>query len=154
MIISDKGIAFICQFEGFKSKPYLDSASVPTIGYGSTYYSDGTKVTMADSEITITQALVIAKHHIDSRVMPQMVALELPMLEQYQIDAITSLAYNIGMGGFRSSSVLASIKANPADFNTITANFQKWSKAGGQTLSGLLRRRNAEAKLYCTGQYS
>ena len=36
------------RFEGFRSKPYLCPAGVPTIGYGSTLYSDGRRVTLDD----------------------------------------------------------------------------------------------------------
>ena len=39
------------QFEGFRAKPYLCPAGIPTIGYGSTYYADGRKVTLQDEPI-------------------------------------------------------------------------------------------------------
>jgi len=41
--------ASLCrQFEGYRAKPYLCPAGIPTIGYGSTYYADGRKVTWED----------------------------------------------------------------------------------------------------------
>ncbi|WP_336716249.1 lysozyme [Chryseobacterium mucoviscidosis] len=52
MTTSQKGINFILSFEGFSAKPYLDSAGIPTIGYGNTYYPGGKKVTMKDLPIT------------------------------------------------------------------------------------------------------
>lgn len=48
MKTSPKGIQLILSFEGFSAKPYLDSAGIPTIGYGNTYYPGGKKVTMKD----------------------------------------------------------------------------------------------------------
>ncbi|WP_265429468.1 lysozyme, partial [Chryseobacterium sp. YIM B08800] len=52
MKTSQKGINLILSFEGFSSKPYLDSAGIPTIGYGNTYYPGGKKVTMKDPSIS------------------------------------------------------------------------------------------------------
>ena len=50
----------ICKtFEGFISEPYNCPAGVPTIGYGTTYYLDGTRVTLQDKPITQSQAELI-----------------------------------------------------------------------------------------------
>ena len=56
MIISNEGIELIKSFEGFRSNPYLCSAGVPTIGYGSTYYSNAEKVKLTDASITKEKA--------------------------------------------------------------------------------------------------
>lgn len=45
-------LPIIKRWEGFRAKPYLDIVGVPTIGYGSTFYLDGTKVTMKDAPIS------------------------------------------------------------------------------------------------------
>ena len=39
---------FLKEKEGFRSEPYLDQAGLPTIGYGTRFYEDGTEVTMDD----------------------------------------------------------------------------------------------------------
>ena len=52
MTLDNKGYLLIAQFEGLRLKPYLCSAGVPTIGYGSTFYPSGRKVTMQDKPIT------------------------------------------------------------------------------------------------------
>ncbi|MDR3025476.1 MAG: hypothetical protein LBV25_15800 [Chryseobacterium sp.] len=57
MKTSQKGISLIVSFEGFSAKPYLDSAGIPTIGYGNTYYPGGKKVTMKDPAITKEQGV-------------------------------------------------------------------------------------------------
>ena len=46
MKTSENGVNFIKGFEGFRNKPYLCSAGVPTIGYGTTLYPDGVKVSL------------------------------------------------------------------------------------------------------------
>ena len=67
--ISQNGIELIAQFEGFRSKPYLCPAKVPTIGYGTTIYPayiighQGTKqkVTLNDPPITKELAIQILR---------------------------------------------------------------------------------------------
>jgi lysozyme len=60
--------------------------------------------------------------------------------------AFVSLAYNIGLGGFRKSSVLKA--HNRGDKQAAARAFNLWNKAGGQVLPGLVRRRADEAALY------
>ena len=55
MVTSKKGIDFICEFEGFSAKPYKDSAGIPTIGYGFTYYPNGVKVRLTDKSISVAE---------------------------------------------------------------------------------------------------
>ena len=61
MKLNNAGYLLITEFEGYSAKPYLCSAKVPTIGYGSTYYSDNKRVTMLDKEITKLQAFEMFK---------------------------------------------------------------------------------------------
>lgn len=61
---SKKIIEFIANFEAFRSKPYLDVAGIPTIGYGATYYENGVKVTMNDAPVTHERALQLKAFHI------------------------------------------------------------------------------------------
>ena len=42
--VSENGLNLIKKYEGFESKPYKDAVGIPTIGYGATYYPNGTKV--------------------------------------------------------------------------------------------------------------
>lgn len=63
--------------------------------------------------------------------------------------AMTSLAYNIGVGAFSRSTVL---KSHRAGFYDHAANaFLMWNKAGGKVMRGLTRRREAERELYLRG---
>ena len=56
MKISNNGLNLIKEFEGLSLKPYLDVVNIPTIGYGNTFYEDGTKVTLKDRPITEERA--------------------------------------------------------------------------------------------------
>lgn len=53
-------------FEGFSPHPYVPTkGDVPTIGHGSTYYEDGTRVTLADPPISRQRAAQLAKHELE-----------------------------------------------------------------------------------------
>jgi lysozyme len=145
---SNKGIDLIKSFEGFSSKPYLCPAKIPTIGYGATFYPNGKKVTMKDAPITESKGVELLKsmlvnfeRYVDSYCIDT--------VNQNQFDALVSFCYNLGPANLKSSTLLKKVNANPND-PTIEAEFMKWTKAGGKTLKGLVRRREAESKLYFT----
>lgn len=62
--IGKKGLDLIKAFEGLSLKPYLCPAGIPTIGYGSTFYEDGTKVTLKDKAITEARATKMLLHEV------------------------------------------------------------------------------------------
>jgi lysozyme len=68
-------------------------------------------------------------------------------LNDNQFSACVSLAYNIGTGGFKRSSVFKKLNINPQD-PTIADSFKLWNKGGGKVLNGLVTRREAEIQLY------
>lgn len=135
--------------EGVKLTPYLDSVKIPTIGIGTTVYPNGTKVSMSDSPITLEQAYEYCLDHLNKHTLPYLNDNITVELNQNQVDAIGSLVYNIGGGGFKSSSVLKSIN-NSAPIEEIAINWKKWNKAGGHILNGLVNRRIKELELYKT----
>jgi lysozyme len=146
--ISKKGLEVIKKHEGFKSKPYLCPAGVPTIGYGNTYYPDGSKVKMTDKPLSKDIADVLLRlvvedfegcvnKHVKSDI------------NQNQFDALVSFAYNLGCGNLKKSTLLKKVNANPCDI-TISNEFAKWDKSGGRRLRGLTIRRHDEAVLYFT----
>lgn len=65
---------------------------------------------------------------------------------QGEFDAMTSLAYNIGLGNFEKSTLLRKHKAG--DQVGAAGQFAVWNKAAGHVMTGLTRRRAAEAALY------
>lgn len=143
MKTSQKGIQLILSFEGFSSKPYLDSAGIPTIGYGNTYYPGGKKVTMKDPAITkekgtelFASVLPTYEKIVNSKV-------KVP-ITQNQFDALVSHTYNTG--GSDTLFSLVNKKAPEADIrNWFTS---RYITAGGKVLNGLIRRRKAEADLF------
>lgn len=144
--ISNLGLELIKKYEGFKAKAYLCPANVPTIGYGSTYYQDGTKVKLTDPPITqerateLLEALLVSyERSVDSYCVDT--------INQNQFDALCSFAYNCGVGNLKSSTLLKKVNKNPNDA-TIKDEFLKWNKGGGKVLSGLTKRRIEEAQLY------
>lgn len=146
MKLNNAGYLLITEFEGYSAKPYLCSAKVPTIGYGSTYYTDGKRVTMLDKEITKVQAFEMFKTIAD-RFASKVSKLVTSPLNQNQFNALVSLAYNIGTGNFASSTILKKVNKNHND-STIALEFKKWNKVNKKEVAGLTRRRNYESDIY------
>lgn len=150
MTISEKGLNLIKTQEGLVLHPYLDQVGVPTIGYGTTRYPIGKKVTMGDPAITQGQAEIYLKtdvmdteEAVSSYVTSQ--------INQNQFDALVSFAYNVGTGGLHGSTLLKRVNANPQD-PAIRDAFMMWDKGhvDGQLveLPVLKARRKDEADLY------
>jgi lysozyme len=141
METSSKAIALIKKFEGCKLKAYLCPAKVPTIGFGAT----GPDVKLG---MVWTQAKADARLASDVAKFAKGVAAIVPKATQSQFDALVSLAYNIGLGALKGSTLLK--LHNAGNHKAAAAEFAKWVKAGGVTLPGLVTRRKAEAALYAS----
>ena len=144
MTISQKGIDLITSFEAFEPNPYICPAGKCTIGYGTTLYKSGLKVTMQDPPISKETAIAELMYHIENRCYHAIIGLS---VVQCQFDALCSFIYNIGTGNFNSSTLrkLAVIDPNNPD---IAGEFAKWNKSGGKVLNGLVLRRKAESDMY------
>jgi lysozyme len=135
----------IKMFEGFRAKPYKCPAGVPTIGYGSTFYSNGKKVTLKDKPITeqdATNLLTTVVTNFSSGVSKLLKI----QVTQNQFDALVDFAYNVGIGNLKSSTLLK--KVNAKNFSGAALEFIKWNKADGKVLPGLTKRRTAEKDLF------
>ena len=151
MKISENGLKLIQEFESFVNAPYLDSARVCTIGYGSTYYPNGKPVTGRDKPITREYAETIQRNVISKDFEPvinDLLKKEIAsgFVTQNMFDAIISLSYNIGVNGFKRSSVLRLLKQG--DKENAGDAFLLWNKAGGKVLKGLVNRRKKERELF------
>ena len=136
--------ASLCkQFEGFRSKPYLCPAGVATIGYGSTYYADGRKVTLQDTPISQEEANALLMHELEHTYL-QGVLRNCPILltDERRCNSIVDFCYNLGIGRLQTSTLKR--KINAQDWEGAKEELMKWSKAGGKVLPGLLKRRKAE----------
>ena len=67
-------------------------------------------------------------------------------ITQNMYDAIISLAYNIGVNGFKRSSVLRLLKQG--DKLAAADAFLLWNKAGGKVLKGLVNRQKKELEIF------
>jgi len=146
MKLNNSGYLLITEFEGFSAKPYLCSAKVPTIGFGNTYYTNGTKVTLLDKPITRVQAFEMFKNIAD-KFASKVSKLVTSPLNQNQFNALVSLAYNIGIAGFTNSTLLKKVNINHND-KSIQLEFLKWNKVNKKEVAGLTRRRLYESKVY------
>jgi lysozyme len=145
MKTSKQGVDLIKHYEGLRLKPYMCSAGVPTIGYGSTYYPDGIKVTMVDRQITEEEAetLLAATLLPFEREVDRMVAVP---ISQGQFDALVSFSFNLGSNALRGSTLLK--KLNRGDKDGAAAQFGVWVNAAGKLLPGLVKRRESERKIF------
>ena len=156
MKLNEEGYKIIMNFEGLSLKPYLCTSSIPTIGFGNTYYPNGKKVTMRDKPITKEYAVEIFKFIADLFAKDVNNLLK-TTVTQNQFNALVSFAYNVGSDidaddipeGLGDSTLLKKVNKNPNDLS-IMAEFLKWNKSNGKVSNGLVKRRKLEAKLYFT----
>jgi len=151
MKLSPNGFLLIAEFEGLRLSPYYATAEekakgIVTIGYGNTFYENGSKVQITDKPITKTEALRLLQLTTNS-FAKKVFSLLTKEVNQNQFDAMVSLAYNIGLSAFKNSSVLRLANVNPNDKN-IAKWFMAWNKQAGKVLPGLTIRREKESKLY------
>lgn len=155
MKTSSAGRQFIEQFEGLILQAYDDandhivpaggtSRGVLTIGYGHT---------SAAGAPTVHPGQVITKQQADSILATDLSKVEANVtrvvkvpLTQNQFDALVSFDFNTGALG--RSSILTSL--NKGDYTDAANRILLYNKAGGNVLKGLVRRREAEKKLFLT----
>ena len=134
--------------EGFKSSPYLDTAQVPTIGFGTVYYLNGTKVTMNDSPISLDEGLVLLNKRLSDEFLPALKSLCPTLITINQAVALLSFVYNEGVHALANSTLRRKVLAS--DWAGAAAEFPKWNMAGGQVSHGLQNRRAVEQALFNT----
>lgn len=142
---SENCYKLIKKYEGFSSKPYKCPAGIPTIGYGSTFYLNGNKVTMKDTPISEEVALSILFSVVEDFSKKVEKLLKVPV-NQNQFDALVDFSYNLGIGNFQKSTLLKLV--NNKDFIGASKQFKKWNKSNGKVLNGLTNRRKEEEELF------
>lgn len=141
--INQAGLELIKSFESLRLVAYLDSAGIPTIGWGATK-----GVRLGD---VITEAEAIAELEADlaeaSAGVERLVKVD---LTDNQFAALVSFVFNLGAGALDGSSLLR--KLNAVDFAGAADEFLRWDKAHVKgvlkVLPGLTRRRQAERELF------
>ena len=154
-------------FEGYRNKPYRCSAAIWTVGWGHAMYSDQLnlpnvrkegylglirsdyQLKEGDARVWSKEELVnLFKMDIDNfergvlRLSPNLAS------HQSKFDAVVSFAYNAGLGNYQRSTIR--MKVNRGDWEGAAEAFMSWTKAGGKEVSGLVKRRVAEKKLFLT----
>lgn len=151
--VSPKGIGLIQSFESCKLEAYPDPGSADgkpwTIGWGATGpgIGPGTKWTQAEADARFLADLAKFEDGVN-------LLLGAIPTTQNQFDALVSLAYNIGLDidadtiaeGLGDSTLLRKHKAG--DFEGAAKAFISWRFNDGREMRGLIKRRQAEAKLY------
>lgn len=155
MKLDNHGIKIIADFEGLSLKPYYATEKekekgIATIGYGNTFYPNGVKVKITDKPITEKKAFEILGVVANDFALRVGSLIHKPV-NQHQFNAVVSLAYNIGIGAFSTSTLLRKLNWNPND-EEISYEFSRWNKQAGQVLRGLTKRRQYESKIYFTDE--
>ena len=149
MKINERGLQLIKIFEGFRSEAYVCSALVPTIGYGSTWSFDGSRVTLSHPPIDEAEAeeLLLREVSNSERSVERLIKVK---INSNEFSSLGSFVYNLGSGRLQSSTLRSLLNRN-APREMVADEFPKWRRAGGKILSGLVRRRAAEKALFLCG---
>jgi lysozyme len=141
MKLNESGHRLLELREGLRLRPYLDTQGVPTIAMGNTFYLDGKKVTMLDKSLTLNEAKTLSRRVADI-FANKVDYLVTSNINQNQFNALVSLAYNIGIYGFRNSTVLKLVNKDPNN-TMIRQAFMMWTKN-----KELIGRRQSEVNQY------
>jgi len=138
--------AELCRrFEGLYLTAYLCPAGVPTIGYGATYYQDGTRVRLTDPPLTRVRAEALLLWHVRTKYLPSVLRLCPGVVDPSRLAALIDFTFNLGAGNLSSSTLRK--RVNAGRWGDVPTELLKWNKAGGRVLRGLTIRRQAEAAL-------
>lgn len=160
-VLSHDGFRFIKGYEGFThTGSYLNGESFRTVGYGFTETSNPTGYEAHKpfpcSEEKASELYGELVDEYASRVWSQCQADGIAdLLTYYMFDAMVSLAWNVGVGGFLTydTSPYQLIRVNPLDpqIESVWKSFA--TTGGGVPMQGLVLRREAEANAYFTGNF-
>ena len=149
--LGEKGLTLIKYYEGYRAYPYKDYGHW-SIGYGSvcedpSLYPNG--ITEAEASALLVTRMASYEAKLDSFLDEYNIK-----VNQNQYDALVSFTYNLGNPWKRYDEFdLKTILINGAEkycAEDIKNAFGQFCKAGGKVLSGLVKRRAAEAELFMT----
>lgn len=135
------------QFEGLRLTAYDDGVGIVTVGWGHVLPGGkiGDKITQRQADLFLTEDLQIAAKRIERKI--GLVAGE---LSESQYAALLSFVFNLGVGGSSPEwKIWGCIRRY--EFDAVPAQIQRFTRAGGKVLTGLVRRRSAEAALWVSG---
>lgn len=139
MAYSDAGYALTKHFEGCCLRAYQDTGGVWTQGYGNTHgVVPFTTITQAKADADLKANLQVAIAAVNKLVKVA--------LTQSQFDALVDFVFNCGAELFSRSTLLKLVNAGRMD--AAAGEFGRWIYDNGKPLPGLIKRRQAEAKLF------
>lgn len=152
--ISSQAFRFIKGFEGFCATPYQDSGGYWTIGYGTTLHGEPDTYNELASKAPITEeeAARVMYDHVCNKYGKRILdaCINLGVTEQYQFDALVSLAYNSGVGSVTNENSLTRVIGS--DINNTDAIMETWQNfkvtSEGIYLEGLKLRRIEESNMF------
>lgn len=151
MTISDAGIKFIEEYEGFSPYIYSDSSQY--------YIGFGTRCNPGDypNGITREEAEELLREELKSyeASVKKMFAASGTIITQNRFDALVSFTYNFGAGWMNSGEELYNyIKSGDYTEMELVNAFGAWCHVGGRPVLGLIERRLGEAAIFLYGDYS
>lgn len=156
MAVCREALALIEEFEGCLKKvgddlyaPYIDPVGIPTIGIGSIWRLDGSRVQMSDPPITKAQCYALMDRELSLKCEPAVNRLITAPLHPFSRGALISFTYNCGDGALKGSNLRKAV--NEQRWKDVPAEFDKWRMGGGRILPGLVRRRRAESAMFMKG---
>jgi lysozyme len=140
--MSQEGEQVLKYFEQCRLLAYWDAhGRVWTIGWGHTGPDvyEGLIITQARADKLLHERLA-------NEFVPGVLGVITRSMTQGHFDAMVDLAYNIGVGAFRESTLAR--KFNAGDVTGAADEFLRWNRSGGKVLLGLRRRRAADRALF------
>jgi lysozyme len=122
---------------------------VATIGFGSIWRPDGSRVETTDPPITRTEALARLGDEVSRKCEPAVARHITVRLHPLMHGALVSWVHNLGAGALAGSTLKRVV--NAGEWGRVRAEFLKWRMAKGVVLAGLVRRREAEAAMFMRG---
>jgi lysozyme len=140
--INAAGLELIKSFESCRLNSYQDQKGIWTIGYGHSAKIDpcvveGMTITQEQAEAYLKKDLEIF-HQLDHYLSEQ--------VNENQYSALICLAFNVGLGAVKRSTLLRDI--NEGNYDDMVTQWKTWDHVDGVENDGLRRRRLAELKLY------
>ena len=154
--VSDRGRLLIKHHEGVRLRPYRCPAGLWTIGVGHVMYPDQARLKMPERLLYPVRPEDAHPHTMED--VDALLASDLERFErgvarycpaaighQDQFDALVSFAFNVGLGTLQRS--VLRLKYNRGDIEGAAEQFDRYVRAAGKILPGLVKRRNDEKAL-------
>jgi lysozyme len=135
MKISHQGLELLMAREGKRNKAYVDSVGVLTIGYGHTGPDVHAGLVWTDEQVEAAFARDLERFEA---AVNEAVKVPIP---QHAFDALVSFAYNVGVGAFKSSTLVRVL--NAGDTAGAAKQFDRW-----HIPAEITSRRNGEREQF------